>query len=60
MAAASRALLIAMIVAAAVAPALAVDHIVGDNKGWNAGFRYDVWAAGQDFHVGDSLSKYVI
>ncbi|KAL8541886.1 hypothetical protein ACS0TY_002943 [Phlomoides rotata] len=50
-----KALLMTMIVATAVAPALATDYMVGDNPGWNTGVNYTSWAHKYDFRVGDSL-----
>ncbi|KAG8060051.1 hypothetical protein GUJ93_ZPchr0002g26054 [Zizania palustris] len=40
---------------AAVAPAYAVDYIVGDSSGWASGVDYDSWAKGKTFNVDDSL-----
>ncbi|PIN18280.1 hypothetical protein CDL12_09050 [Handroanthus impetiginosus] len=51
-----RAFLIAIFIAAAVAPALATDYMVGDDKGWASGVNYTEWAQGKDFRVGDTLS----
>ncbi|KAL8520402.1 hypothetical protein ACS0TY_011069 [Phlomoides rotata] len=50
-----RALLMSMIVATALAPALASDYMVGGNPGWNSGVNFTSWALKYDFHVGDSL-----
>lgn len=33
----------------------AVDHIVGDNAGWNQGVDYSKWASSKKFAVGDNL-----
>ncbi|KAI3453529.1 hypothetical protein Pfo_010192 [Paulownia fortunei] len=52
---ASRAFLITVIVAAALAPALATDYMVGDDAGWNLGVNYTAWAKRKDFRVGDTL-----
>ncbi|XP_004493193.1 blue copper protein 1a-like [Cicer arietinum] len=35
--------------------ALAVDHIVGDEKGWTVDFNYTQWAQDKVFNVGDNL-----
>ncbi|CAK9173125.1 unnamed protein product [Ilex paraguariensis] len=43
------------IVAAVVAPTLAKEFMVGDEKGWTNNFDYQAWAAGKEFHVGDKL-----
>ncbi|CAK9133574.1 unnamed protein product [Ilex paraguariensis] len=38
------------------APAVyAVQHTVGGSTGWNTGYNYVTWAAGQSFAVGDTL-----
>lgn len=42
-------------VAAAVAPVLAKDYVVGDDKGWTINFDYQAWADSQKFYVGDKL-----
>ncbi|KAJ6360100.1 hypothetical protein OIU77_004169 [Salix suchowensis] len=34
---------------------MAVEHIVGDDKGWNANFNNTTWASGKVFRVGDTL-----
>ncbi|KAL1568987.1 hypothetical protein AAHA92_00524 [Salvia divinorum] len=47
-----RVLLMMMMVAAA----LAIDHIVGDKKGWNTDIPYTPWVDGLNFHVGDSIT----
>ncbi|PIN18290.1 hypothetical protein CDL12_09049 [Handroanthus impetiginosus] len=52
---ASRAFLIAIFIAVAIAPTLAADHKVGGDAGWNPGVNYTEWATGKDFHVGDTL-----
>ncbi|XP_073285708.1 stellacyanin-like [Primulina huaijiensis] len=52
---ASKAFLIAVIVASVVAPTLATDYMVGDNDGWKLGVNYADWAKGKDFYVGDTL-----
>ncbi|KAG6399251.1 hypothetical protein SASPL_140727 [Salvia splendens] len=52
---ASKALLITILVAAAVAPALALDYMVGDGEGWKLKVNYTQWAAGKTFVVGDNL-----
>ncbi|XP_026416876.1 uclacyanin 1-like [Papaver somniferum] len=36
--------------------ALATDHVVGDDKGWNNKFDYAAWAKDKQFYVGDTLS----
>ncbi|XP_057775652.1 mavicyanin-like [Salvia miltiorrhiza] len=47
---------IVVIVAAAVAPTLATEHVVGDGAGWTVGGpNYADWARGHDFRVGDTL-----
>ncbi|KAL1568986.1 mavicyanin-like [Salvia divinorum] len=53
---ASKALLITILVAAAVAPALGVDYMVGDGDGWKLKVNYILWAAGKTFQVGDTLT----
>ncbi|XP_058748235.1 blue copper protein 1a-like [Vicia villosa] len=35
--------------------AMAVDHIVGDEKGWTVDFNYTQWAQDKVFRVGDNL-----
>ncbi|XP_057775653.1 mavicyanin-like [Salvia miltiorrhiza] len=52
---ASKAFLMTIMVAAAVAPAIATDYMVGDADGWKLNVNYTQWAAGKSFHVGDSL-----
>ncbi|CAH9106798.1 unnamed protein product [Cuscuta europaea] len=39
-----------------IAAVSATDHIVGANKGWNAGINYTVWANNQTFYVNDFIS----
>ncbi|KAH7549526.1 hypothetical protein JRO89_XS13G0045200 [Xanthoceras sorbifolium] len=34
---------------------LAIEHLVGDDKGWTTNFDYQTWAQGKEFHVGDKL-----
>lgn len=51
---ASKALLMAIFIAAAVAPALAVDHIVE----WELGFNYTGWSAENDCRVGDTVGMF--
>ncbi|TKY64649.1 Lamin protein [Spatholobus suberectus] len=34
----------------------ATDHIVGANRGWNAGINYTLWANNHTFYVGDLIS----
>lgn len=51
-----RAFLMTMMVAAAVAPALASEYMVGGTQGWNTGVNFTSWAQQYDFRVGDSLS----
>ncbi|KAL5207962.1 hypothetical protein ABZP36_032397 [Zizania latifolia] len=46
---------LAVLLLAAVAPAYAVDYIVGDSSGWASGVDYDTWAKGKTFNVDDSL-----
>ncbi|XP_031480714.1 lamin-like protein isoform X2 [Nymphaea colorata] len=36
--------------------AVATDHIVGANHGWNSGVNFTQWAANQTFYVGDFIS----
>ncbi|KAK6127867.1 hypothetical protein DH2020_038375 [Rehmannia glutinosa] len=36
--------------------AVATDHIVGANKGWNPGINYTLWANNHTFYVGDLIS----
>ncbi|XP_075508188.1 blue copper protein-like [Primulina tabacum] len=52
---ASKAFLIVVVVATAVAPTLATDYMVGDNDGWTLGVDYTAWAKGKDFYVGDTI-----
>ncbi|PIN18289.1 hypothetical protein CDL12_09048 [Handroanthus impetiginosus] len=52
---ASRAFLIAIFIVVAIAPTLATDYMVGDDKGWNLSGNYTEWATGKDFRVGDTL-----
>lgn len=40
--------------------AMAVDHIVGDEKGWTVDVNYTQWAQDKVFRVGDNLGKYLI
>ncbi|KAK9120965.1 hypothetical protein Syun_018582 [Stephania yunnanensis] len=47
------ALLLAFLLATPMA--LAVDHKVGDDSGWDQGVNYDNWAKGKTFQVGDNL-----
>lgn len=45
-----------LVVTAAVATTVsATDHIVGANKGWNAGINYTLWSNNQTFYVGDFI-----
>lgn len=37
-----------------------VQHIVGGNAGWSTIVNYPVWAAGQNFTVGDTLGKLLL
>ncbi|XP_073051678.1 stellacyanin-like [Primulina eburnea] len=53
---ASKAFLIAVIVATVVAQTLATDHMVGDNDGWKLDVDYTAWAKGKIFYVGDTLT----
>ncbi|XP_058067678.1 early nodulin-like protein 16 [Magnolia sinica] len=34
----------------------ATDHIVGDNRGWNPGVNYTLWAGNHTFYVEDLIS----
>ncbi|XP_055819555.1 lamin-like protein [Solanum dulcamara] len=46
-----------LVVTATVATTVsATDHIVGANKGWNAGINYTLWSNHQTFYVGDFIS----
>ncbi|KAF7074960.1 hypothetical protein CFC21_079766 [Triticum aestivum] len=35
--------------------AVAMEHVVGDDKGWALDFNYTAWAEGNQFVVGDTL-----
>ncbi|PON62525.1 Phytocyanin domain containing protein [Trema orientale] len=35
--------------------AIAMEYIVGDDKGWTTNFDYDTWAKDKMFNVGDTL-----
>ncbi|GJN11480.1 hypothetical protein PR202_ga29678 [Eleusine coracana subsp. coracana] len=60
MKAGSRALLVAMALAALAATALAKDHMVGGSDGWDTFIDYDKWVAGEIFMVGDTITfKYM-
>ncbi|GLT38268.1 hypothetical protein SLA2020_125260 [Shorea laevis] len=56
MSASASTLLILSCFALIFATASATDHIVGANKGWNAGINYTLWANNQTFYVGDLIS----
>ncbi|KAJ8526845.1 hypothetical protein K7X08_029322 [Anisodus acutangulus] len=48
--------LIALFVVVVIAgPAMATDHLVGDDQGWKLEFNYTKWAESKKFHVGDKL-----
>ncbi|MBA0653952.1 hypothetical protein Goklo_021050 [Gossypium klotzschianum] len=34
---------------------LATDFVVGDDDGWKLGIKYEDWAKGKQFFVGDTL-----
>ncbi|XP_052171527.1 blue copper protein 1a-like [Diospyros lotus] len=53
--ASSRILIAIAVLAMVVAPAFAVEHIVGDEKGWALNFDYQAWSEGKEFRVGDKL-----
>ncbi|KAL2516951.1 uclacyanin 1 [Abeliophyllum distichum] len=53
---ASKAFLIAILVAMVATPSLSTDYMVGDDAGWKVGFNYTSWAQGKTFHVGDTLT----
>ncbi|KZV19454.1 hypothetical protein F511_08795 [Dorcoceras hygrometricum] len=53
---ASKAFLMAILVAVIFAPTLATDHIVGDEGGWKLGVNYTAWAMGKEFRLGDTLT----
>ncbi|PPD89094.1 hypothetical protein GOBAR_DD13968 [Gossypium barbadense] len=36
---------------------LATDFVVGDDDGWKLGIKYEDWAKGKQFFVGDTLGK---
>lgn len=57
---ASKVLLFAIMIAAAAAPAFAVDYVVGDDDGWKLNFNYSAWAQGKEFFVGDRISKFIL
>ncbi|KAM0935515.1 putative Phytocyanin domain, cupredoxin [Dioscorea sansibarensis] len=40
---------------AVVAPAIAVNYIVGDSGGWSTGVDYTTWVSGKTFNKGDVL-----
>lgn len=44
----------------AVPAVYAVDHMVGDNAGWNQGVDYSKWASSKKFAVGDNLGKLTL
>jgi hypothetical protein len=46
-----------LLAAAAVSPAYATDHVVGDASGWTSGVDYTTWTKGKTFSVGDNLGK---
>ncbi|KAK4354613.1 hypothetical protein RND71_026807 [Anisodus tanguticus] len=53
---ASKTFLIALVVVSmVVAPAMATEHLVGDDEGWKLKFDYNKWAESKEFHVGDKL-----
>ncbi|KAI9173615.1 hypothetical protein LWI28_003945 [Acer negundo] len=53
---ASSSFLISFAIVACFAPSiLAIEHIVGDDKGWTTNFDYQTWAQGKEFRVGDKL-----
>ncbi|OIS99578.1 PREDICTED: stellacyanin-like [Nicotiana attenuata] len=54
---ASTTLLIVLVVVVGMVavPAMATDHLVGDDQGWKLDFNYTAWAATKEFHVGDKL-----
>ncbi|KAI4355840.1 hypothetical protein L6164_004575 [Bauhinia variegata] len=39
-----------------LSPVTATDHIVGANRGWNAGINYTLWSNNHTFYVGDLIS----
>ncbi|XP_052153459.1 mavicyanin-like [Oryza glaberrima] len=47
--------LVAVLLAAAAAPASAKDYTVGDSSGWTTGVDYTAWARGKTFNIGDTL-----
>uniref|UniRef100_A0A0E0KTG6 Phytocyanin domain-containing protein n=1 Tax=Oryza punctata TaxID=4537 RepID=A0A0E0KTG6_ORYPU len=47
--------LVAVLLAAAAAPASAKDYTVGDSSGWTTGVDYTAWAKGKTFNIGDTL-----
>jgi hypothetical protein len=49
--------LVAVLLAAAAAPASAKDYTVGDSSGWTTGVDYTAWARGKTFNIGDTLCK---
>lgn len=48
------------IIAVLVPSILAMDFVVGDDKGWTIGFDYQTWADGKEFHVGDQLGQLAL
>ncbi|KAK4354614.1 hypothetical protein RND71_026808 [Anisodus tanguticus] len=50
-----RALLITLVFRMVIAPAMATEHLVGDEQGWKLKFDYNKWAESKEFHVGDKL-----
>ncbi|XBI84700.1 hypothetical protein VPH35_092946 [Triticum aestivum] len=58
---ASKQMVVAVVAAAALAlaflqgPAVATEHMVGDDKGWTLNFNYTAWAETKQFVVGDKL-----
>lgn len=37
---------------------MAMDYVVGDDKGWTQNIDYQAWAQGKQFFVGDTLGEF--
>lgn len=49
----------AIVVFMAPTISLAMDYVVGDDKGWSLDGNYTDWAKDKQFYVGDTLRKLI-
>ena len=52
-------LLVLVCVALIARKALAAQHVVGGNQGWDESTDFNSWSSGQKFKVGDQLGKLI-